>query len=134
MNPLTLEWAQKAERDYAAIALHQQAAAPDFDTICFHAQQCIEKYLKAWLQEANIPLPRSHDLLVLLGLILPIIPSWHVWQSDLSVIAPYAVEFRYPGKSATAENVQQAVHICTEVRHAIRTELKLPENQSERQV
>ena len=128
MNPLTLEWAQKAERDYATIALHQQAAAPDFDTICFHAQQCIEKYLKAWLQEANIPLPRSHDLLVLLGLILPIIPSWHVWQSDLSVIAPHAVEFRYPGKSATAENTQHAVHICTKVRHGIRTELKLPEN------
>lgn len=128
MHTLTLEWAQKAERDYAAIALHQQAAAPDFDTLCFHAQQCIEKYLKAWLQEANILLPRAHDLLVLLGLILPIIPNWHVWQSDLSVIAPYAVEFRYPGKSATAENAQQAVHICPEVRHAIRTELKLPEN------
>ncbi len=66
MNPLTLEWAQKAERDYAAIALHQGTEDPDFDIICFHAQQCIEKYLKAWLQEASIPLLRSHDLLALL--------------------------------------------------------------------
>ena len=55
MNPLTLEWVQKAERDYAAIALHQQVASPDFDLICFHAQQCIEKYLKAWIQEAISP-------------------------------------------------------------------------------
>ena len=87
MNPLTLEWAQKAERDYAAIALHQQVALPDFDFICFHAQQCIEKYLKAWIQEANIPLPKSHDLLGLLGLILPTMPSWHSWKTDFSIIA-----------------------------------------------
>lgn len=132
MNPLTREWAQKAERDYAAIALHQQTEDPDFDIICFHAQQCIEKYLKAWLQEANIPLPRSHDLLALLGLIVPTIPSWYTWRSDFSVIAPYAVEFRYPGKSATEENAQHAVRICAEVRQAVRAELKLPQNQSER--
>lgn len=132
MNPLTLEWVQKAERDYAAIALHHGAEDPDFDIICFHAQQCIEKYLKAWLQEANIPIIRSHDLLALLDLIIPTIPSWRAWQSDFLVIAPYAVEFRYPGKSATAENAQHAISICTEVRQAIRSELKLPQNPSER--
>ena len=132
MNPLTLEWIQKTERDYNAIALHQQAAVPDYDHICFHAQQCIEKYLKAWLQEANIPLPRSHDLLALLGLILPVIPSWHTWQTDFSTIAPYAVEFRYPGKSATSENAEHAVKTCHVVRQAVREALKLPQNQSER--
>ena len=134
MNPLTREWAQKAERDYAAIALHQQTEDPDFDIICFHVQQCIEKYLKAWLQEANIPYPRSHDLLALLGLIVPTVPSWQAWQSDFSVIAPYAVEFRYPGTSATAENAEQATRVCTEVRQAVRAELKLPQNELERQV
>ena len=127
-NPLTLEWAQKAERDYAAITLHQQTEDPDFDIICFHAQQCIEQYLKAWLQEANIPHPRSHDLLVLLGLIVPTIPNWQAWKSDFLVIAPYAVEFQYPGKSATTENAKHAVQVCTEVRQAIRSELKLPQN------
>ncbi len=125
MNPLTLEWAQKAERDYAAITLHQQAQSPDFDFICFHAQQCIEKYLKAWIQELNIPFPKSHDLLGLLGLILPTMPSWQAWQTDLSIVAPYAVEFRYPGKSATAENAEHAVKTCNIVREAIRKALKL---------
>ena len=128
INPLTLEWAQKVERVYAAIALHQQTEDPDFDIICFHTQQCIEKYLKAWLQEANIPHPRLHDLLALLGLIVPTIPNWQDWQSDFLVIAPYAVEFRYPGKSATTENAKHAVQVCTEVRQAIRSELKLPQN------
>jgi hypothetical protein len=71
-------------------------------------------------------------LLALLGLIVPTIPSWQAWQSDLLVIAPYAVEFRYPGKSATAENAQHAMHICTKVRQSIQSKLKLPQNQSER--
>ena len=127
-NPLTLEWGQKAERDYAAITLHQQMEDPDFDIICFHAQQCIEQYLKAWLQAANIPHPRSHDLLVLLGLIVLTIPNWQAWKSDFLIIAPYTVEFRYPGKSATTENAKHAVQVCTEVRQAIRSELKLPQN------
>ena len=128
MNPLTLEWAKKAERDYNAILLHQQASEPDYDHSCFHAQQCIKKYLKAWLQESNTPLPRSHDLLALLGLILPTIPSWQTWQTDFSIIAPYAVEFRYPGKSATSENAEHAVKTCDVVRQAVREALKLPQN------
>ena len=45
MNPLTLEWEQKAEGDYAAAQWLLQAANPIHDAICFHAQQCIKKYL-----------------------------------------------------------------------------------------
>jgi HEPN domain-containing protein len=44
-----------------------QAAAPVQDAIYFHAQQCIEKYLKASLQEANIAFRRTHDLEELLA-------------------------------------------------------------------
>ena len=127
MNPLTLEWCQKAERDYAAITLHQQVESPDFDLICFHSQQCIEKYLKAWIQEANIPFPKSHDLMGLLAMITPSIPIWQTWQADFQIISPYAVEFRYPGKSATAENAEHAVKTCKTVRDAVRKSLKLPQ-------
>ncbi len=130
MNPLTLEWIQKAEADYDAIDLHQQAASPNFDFICFHAQQCIEKYLKAWLQETNIRFAKTHDLKEFLDLILPVIPDWHVWQPDFSEVSQHAVDFRYPGKSATAENTQHATRICDEVRQAVRAELKLPQNPS----
>ncbi|NJL91504.1 MAG: HEPN domain-containing protein [Coleofasciculaceae cyanobacterium SM2_1_6] len=27
---------------------------PNYDAVCFHAQQCFERYLKARLQEAEI--------------------------------------------------------------------------------
>lgn len=132
MNPLTLEWIQKAEADYDAIELHQQAASPNFDFICFHAQQCIEKYLKAWLQETDIRFAKTHNLKELLDLILPIIPDWNVWQSDFSMVSQHAVDFRYPGRSATTEDAHHAIDVCERVRQAVRVELKLPQNQPER--
>ncbi len=89
-------------------------------------QQCIEKYLKAWLQEANIPIPRSHDLKELLALIVPTVPLWQVWEPDFSEISKHAVATRYPGDSATLDTAGHAMQICDQVRHAIRAQLKLP--------
>ena len=126
MNPLTLEWAQKAEGDYAMMHQSYESSNPIYDGICFHAQQCIEKYLKAWLQEANIPVTRTHNLKELLDLIVPTIPAWRAWQANLSTLSRHAVDFRYPGKSATANDAAHAMQICAEVRQAVRTQLKLP--------
>ena len=125
MNPLTLEWIEKAEGDYRTAKWLQQAPDPVHDSICFHAQQCIEKYLKAWLQEANIHAPRTHNLEELLVLITPTLPAWSDWQPDLKIIGAYAVDPRYPGDSRTAEDTQHAMHICDKVRQAVRTQLKL---------
>ncbi len=127
MNPLTLEWIEKAEGDYKAAKWLQQAPDPGHDAICFHAQQCIEKYLKAWLQEANIPMPRTHNLEELLALIVSTQPVWSDWQPDLKIITAYAVDPRYPGDSATADNTQHAMHVCEAVRQAVRRHLKLAE-------
>jgi HEPN domain-containing protein/predicted nucleotidyltransferase len=123
VNPLTLEWVQKAEGDYTVA---QQAENPVHDAICFHAQQCIEKYLKAWLQEANIPFPRTHNLKELLKMIVPTTPIWQTWQSDFSILSEHAVDSRYPGKFATADDTTHAMHICGEVRRAVLEQLKLP--------
>lgn len=56
MNPLTLEWIDKAEGDFATAGREIRVRKlPNYDAVCYHAQQCAEKYLKALLQEANIP-------------------------------------------------------------------------------
>ena len=125
MNPLTLEWIEKAENDYAAIQQLLLASNPLHDIICFHAQQCIEKYLKAWLQEVNIRTPRTHNLEELLDVIVPTLHAWERWQPDFKRITGYAVDPRYPGDSRTSEDTHHAMHICDEVRQAVRTQLKL---------
>ena len=126
LNPLTLEWVEKAEEDYNAAKWLQQAPNPLHNSICFHAQQCIEKYLKAWLQEANIQAPRTHNLEELLDLIVVTLPEWQYWQPDFKIIMAYAVDPRYPGDSRTAEDTHHAMHICDAVRQAVRTQLELP--------
>ena len=128
MNPLTLEWIQKAEGDYTIMHQNYYSSNPIHDAICFHAQQCVEKYLKAWLQEANIPFTRTHDLERLLSLIIPTLPDWEAWQADFSTISEHTVDFRYPGKAATAADVQDAIRTCVRVRRAVREQLGLPPN------
>lgn len=58
MKPLTRGWISKAEGDFTAMEReHRARNNPVNDAICFHAQQCVEKYLKARLQEAGVPVP-----------------------------------------------------------------------------
>ena len=63
------EWISKAENDLktAAHTLTLGADCPT-DTVCFHAQQCVEKYVKAFLVAAEIAFPRTHDIEALIGL------------------------------------------------------------------
>ena len=116
VNPLTREYIEKAEGDYADAKWLQQAPQPNYDNICFHAQQAIEKYLKAWLQEANRPVPRTHNVEELLDLIVPVLPAWNRWRDDFSQFTKHAVDSRYPGHT----DAEEAMRICTEVRHAVR--------------
>ena len=126
MNPLTAEWVQKAEGDWTVAQQSARGQNPVNDVICFLAQQCVEKYLKAWLQEQNIPFPRTHDLEALLNLIIRTLPAWDTWREDFSKLSEHAVDPRYPGKFATADEAAHAMQICNAVRRVIREHLELP--------
>jgi HEPN domain-containing protein len=89
-------------------------------------QQCAEKYLKARLEEANISVPKIHNSPNLLTLVLPIEPSWDVLQSDLRMLNDYAVDIRYPGKSAVKADAKAAIGHCRVVREAARQSFGLP--------
>lgn len=131
MNPITLEWIEIAEGDYDAAKQIQQGPNPIYRIICFHAQQCVEKYLKAWLQEANIPAPRTHNLVELLSQILPSQPSWNSWKTDLAELSKHAVDTRYLGQLPTATDAAKAIQTCEMVRQAVRIQLKLPIEENE---
>ena len=60
MRELTAEWVSKAENDFEVAHLVRfRAELPIADAICFHGQQCAEKYLKAFLQEQRIRFPQQ---------------------------------------------------------------------------
>jgi HEPN domain-containing protein len=49
MQEITKEWVFKAEQDFDAADLLMHAGeSPIPDYVCFHCQQCAEKYLKAY--------------------------------------------------------------------------------------
>ena len=113
----------KADNDLrtAAHTLKLQSSCPT-DTICFHAQQCVEKYVKALLVLRSIPFPKTHDLSVL-ARTLP-----ESWQPDLTReqvrrLTDYATITRYPGdyEPVTMAEARAAVAIARKVRKHFRT-------------
>lgn len=127
MKPTTLEWIDKAEGDFATAQVSYRARKlPNHDAVCFHTQQCAEKYLKARLEEAGLAIPRTHNLFALLALILPIEPAWSVLAADLNVLSTFAVVYRYPGVSATRIDAKDALIRCRTVRRIVRGALGLP--------
>lgn len=126
MKATVEEWVAKAEADYAAaLLLHRSRKKHSRDIVCFPLQQCLEKYLKARLEEAGIVFPRTHDLEHLLVMALPVEPMWSTLQPTMAGIADFAVEIRYPGRAATAAEARRLVKTVTEVRGMIRDRLGL---------
>lgn len=127
MNPLVLEWLQKADGDFEAMQqLARVRNRPSvLDGVCFHAQQCAEKYLKARLQESGKAIPKIHDLIGLLELLLPVEPMLEPLRPALFFLNRYAVDFRYPGHFASREEGREAVVCCRKVRVALRETLGL---------
>ncbi|MBN2549260.1 MAG: HEPN domain-containing protein [Anaerolineales bacterium] len=124
MNPLTLEWVEKAEGDFLTAGREYRARkAPNYDAVCFHAQQAAEKYMKAVLQESSPPIPRIHSLAELLALIIKSDASFMLIQADLNALEGYAVQFRYPGLSANKGEAKAAVGAAERVRSFIRVKL-----------
>ncbi len=126
MQPLTQEWLDKAEGDFATAQRELRARkTPNYDAACFHAQQCVEKYLKARLQEAVIPFGKTHNLVVLLDLLLPLEPTWKILRPEVQILSLFAVEIRYPGTSADKVTAREMVKICRELRALVRASLGL---------
>jgi HEPN domain-containing protein len=124
MKPTTREWVEKAEADLTTAFRELRARRkPNYDAACFHAQQCVEKFLEARLTEAGIRFGKTHDLEQLLDLVIPAEPLWSPFRSSLNRLNSYAVNFRYPGETATRGIAQTAVGdarlVCRQIRESL---------------
>lgn len=133
MNALAVEWLEKAEGDYATAGRELRARRrPNYDAACFHAQQTAEKYLKAFLQEHRVAFPKTHSLIELLELCLPLDASFELQRDLLVRLDRYAVRYRYPGESADKDEARQAFRAVKVVRTFVREKLGLPDAASKR--
>lgn len=90
------QWLAKAMNDLLNADNNLAASKIPYDTVCFHCQQAAEKLLKAYLVGREQPAPYTHDLLLLLERVLPFSAAAEQLRDALSILAPYAVEIRYP--------------------------------------
>jgi len=120
------QWLEKAEGDL--FSAEDLLGLPDsrcrFDVVCFHAQQCAEKSLKAILVFNGIPFEKIHDLGELLELCAKD-PEIIRELDEIDTLTPYAVEGRYPGEWEPFDRAkaEEAVELARKVHKAVRSRL-----------
>ena len=85
-----------AQGDLAAMLVLKNAKEVGVGAFGFHAQQTVEKALKAWLSILGISYPFTHSLDTLLGMLEDEVGTANVCQfRALDFLGPFAVQFRY---------------------------------------
>ncbi len=125
LDPVISEWVQKAEEDLkvASHALKLGTECPP-GAVCFHAEQCIEKYLKALLVSLRSVFPKTHNILHMLDL-LPIDRRPALSRAECLRFTDYATVMRYPGEYEPLKlsEARKAVSIARRVRREVRKHL-----------
>lgn len=115
------EWVIKADNDLTTAA-HTLELGEDCptDTVCYHAQQCVEKYLKAALVVASVDFPKTHDLERLTALVPPGgRPQFS--DEEQARLTDYATAARYPGwGEIPLAEARRAVAVARRVRRDMR--------------
>ncbi len=119
------QWLEHADEDLtlAKHAFKLSSSRPD-KLIAYHAQQCVEKYLKAFLALKKVDFPYTHNI----SFLLEICSKHAEWVKDLDeaeTLTAYAVTARYPGaEKVSKKDARLAVKIADKVRSVVRKALK----------
>lgn len=120
-----IQWLVYGDEDLrlARHGLQLESAAP-YRLIAYHAQQCAEKALKAFLVSANIDFPHTHNLSRLIEL-CQTCNDWPPEILDAEELTPYAVTTRYPGEDepVSREEAVRAIEIAEQTASIVRDTL-----------
>lgn len=105
-----------ADRDINTVRLLAGISESDDEAIGFHAQQAVEKCLKAVLALHAVPFRKTHDLIELVDLLRDNELSLPPNAEALDALNPFAVTFRYDF-IVEAMDRQQMQEIVETVRH-----------------
>ena len=111
------EWLAHAAGDLHYARLGHKDPGVLKSLIVFHAQQAIEKALKATLVEHETEFPRTHDLAQLTELIEEAGMAWPAGLNKVLEFTPFATQGRYPGfdDPITELDVQEAIAMAEKV-------------------
>jgi HEPN domain-containing protein len=117
-SELILNWINKADHDLGSAKIIYLHLPEYFDTIAFHCQQAVEKYIKAVLVHRRIEFDRSHDLIYLLELLTEVIEITAEQFTKAASLNGLSVQIRYPDKiiRLSKEELEDALAISLEFR------------------
>ncbi|MBC8180332.1 HEPN domain-containing protein [candidate division KSB1 bacterium] len=123
---LAFQWLKKADNDIVTAKQTLLLDGGPTDTVCFHAQQAVEKAMKALLTFNEISFPRIHDLLRLLELALQFLPELEKMRTELAEISNYAVEVRYPDDwfEPSRDDALQALEIAKKIVKSVKQKIQ----------
>jgi len=115
------KWLIKAKSDLK-VAENEIKLSPEemvTDAICFHSQQAVEKYIKAYLIFKEIDFDKSHKLEYLLEICIEEDNDFS--QIDVGNLSFYAVDVRYPDDFyiPTVEEARECLEIARKVKEFI---------------
>ena len=130
MKNITKEWIAFADKDLQAAQVLINEDFPLTNIVVFHCQQCIEKYLKAFLVENDVPIIKTHDLVKLSGMVSKI-KQLEIDDEKLLIIDDVYVETRYPAElglmpdgTSTNKQAKEFIEYAKEIKELITNELK----------
>jgi HEPN domain-containing protein len=114
------QWLIKADNDLHTAEYGLTADEPITDTICFHCQQAVEKYLKMYLaSQGNDPIV-THNISILVAKCADYDPAFNELQR-LVFLTSYAVSLRYPDDfyMPEVEEAQEALTVARDAREFV---------------
>lgn len=112
-------WFAKADADLQAAEVLLNTANPLLDIVCYHAQQCAEKYLKGYLIARSVQFKFVHELVYLARLCVEQEPEFSEIIDIASKLQDYATGVRYPDDELdepTFQEAKRAVTCAQEIR------------------
>lgn len=115
-------WMLLADGDLKTAKDELETENPITNTVCFHAQQCVEKYLKAYLTSIEQPFGKTHDIAELIELCKRYDAEFErLYELNAHRLTRYAVEVRYPDEFyiPSIEEAKNSIEIARKVKEFI---------------
>jgi HEPN domain-containing protein len=89
------QWLEKANEDLYVVEKLTENEIVATSSVCFHCQQAVEKFLKAFLLANGVDLKKTHNLEFLLSECSDIDTDFSI--IDTKELSDFGVDARYPG-------------------------------------
>ncbi|MGD2089219.1 MAG: HEPN domain-containing protein [Candidatus Aminicenantes bacterium] len=120
-------WILKANNDLKTGKDEMETDEPATDTICFHMQQCVEKYLKGYLVFHQVNFRKTHDIAELIELCKSVSEKFEeLYSMEADSLTVYAAEIRYPDDfyMPTLEETRDCIEIAGKAMEFVKERLK----------